>query len=84
MKYTVTIDEYIVRRPKVRWNVCFNLKATVYGSLLQLTCISQKEEKIMGKKRERYEVFVDTGNANSKATTRHVTQHTDWREQNVL
>lgn len=61
------IDNYIVRRPKVCWNACFNLKATVYRSLLQLTGISQKEGKIVGKKRERYdEVFVDIGNASSK------------------
>lgn len=78
------IDNYIVRRPKVRWNVCFNPKVTVYRSLLQLTCISQKEGKIVKKKRERYEVFVDIGNASSEATTRQVTQRTDCREQYVL
>lgn len=82
------IDNYIVRRLKVRWNVRFNLKATVYRSLLQLTCISRKEGKIVRKKRERYEVLVDIGNASSEATTRQVTrqvtQHTDCREQYVL
>lgn len=79
------IDNYIVRRPKVRWNACFDLKATVYEIIVATNlCTSQKEGKIVGKKRGRYEIFVDIGNANGKVTTRQATRHTDCREQYVL